>query len=341
MPTALHPQTIMAFHLSDEILPRKYGYPFKIRVPTKLGFKNPKFVTTIYVTNVNGRAASGPIAATIGSAAYEPAPSDLRHGGDGQGAAPEPREDAPGAAADGGRGSVAHRELPARHHREHPRSEPVGLARTAIVAYAPAGSEALFDGMLAAGTRLVLADGSDRRRRRASTASAGRCSMRRRRCWQQGYGAVCLVNSDSPTLPTAYLEHAAAALARPGDRMVLGVSDDGGYYLIGLKAPHAVLFQDIAWSTDEVSTQTLARAATAGLDVVALPLWFDVDDAASLARLMDDLGRPAGIDPTPYAAPATRWWAEELGYARIGRQAGRDAENPRPLVGLGREAHQG
>ena len=37
--------------LSDEILPRKYGYPFKIRVPTKLGFKNPKFVTTIYVTN--------------------------------------------------------------------------------------------------------------------------------------------------------------------------------------------------------------------------------------------------------------------------------------------------
>jgi DMSO/TMAO reductase YedYZ molybdopterin-dependent catalytic subunit len=51
MPTALHPQTIMAFKLSDEILPRKYGYPFKIRVPTKLGFKNPKFVTTIYVSN--------------------------------------------------------------------------------------------------------------------------------------------------------------------------------------------------------------------------------------------------------------------------------------------------
>jgi DMSO/TMAO reductase YedYZ molybdopterin-dependent catalytic subunit len=52
MPTALHPQTIMAFRLSDEILPRRYGYPFKIRVPTKLGFKNPKFVTTIYVTNI-------------------------------------------------------------------------------------------------------------------------------------------------------------------------------------------------------------------------------------------------------------------------------------------------
>lgn len=51
MASALHPQTIMAFRLSGQILPRKYGYPFKIRIPTKLGFKNPKFVTTIYVTN--------------------------------------------------------------------------------------------------------------------------------------------------------------------------------------------------------------------------------------------------------------------------------------------------
>ncbi|HVC62796.1 MAG TPA: molybdopterin-dependent oxidoreductase [Acetobacteraceae bacterium] len=55
MPTALHPQTLMAFRLSDQILPRKYGYPFKLRVPTKLGFKNPKFVTTIYVTNQRPR----------------------------------------------------------------------------------------------------------------------------------------------------------------------------------------------------------------------------------------------------------------------------------------------
>ncbi len=51
MPTALHPQTIMAFKFRDETLPVKFGYPFKVRIPTKLGFKNPKWVTTIYVTN--------------------------------------------------------------------------------------------------------------------------------------------------------------------------------------------------------------------------------------------------------------------------------------------------
>ena len=51
MPTAVHPQTIMALKFADEIIPAKYGYPFKVRIPTKLGFKNPKWVTTIFVTN--------------------------------------------------------------------------------------------------------------------------------------------------------------------------------------------------------------------------------------------------------------------------------------------------
>ena len=51
MPTALHPQTQMSFKFGDEILPRKYGYPIKIRMPTKLGFKNPKHVTAVNVTN--------------------------------------------------------------------------------------------------------------------------------------------------------------------------------------------------------------------------------------------------------------------------------------------------
>ena len=51
METALHPQTQMSFKFADEILPRAYGYPMKIRVPTKLGFKNPKYVISMEVTN--------------------------------------------------------------------------------------------------------------------------------------------------------------------------------------------------------------------------------------------------------------------------------------------------
>jgi DMSO/TMAO reductase YedYZ molybdopterin-dependent catalytic subunit len=51
MPTALHPQTQMTFKFLDEVLPRKYGFPMKIRIPTKLGFKNPKHVVSLVVTN--------------------------------------------------------------------------------------------------------------------------------------------------------------------------------------------------------------------------------------------------------------------------------------------------
>jgi DMSO/TMAO reductase YedYZ molybdopterin-dependent catalytic subunit len=51
MATALHPQTQLSFKFGDEILPHKYGFPMKCRMPTKLGFKNPKHVVAIHVTN--------------------------------------------------------------------------------------------------------------------------------------------------------------------------------------------------------------------------------------------------------------------------------------------------
>src|SRR5262249_39503500 len=88
--------------------------------------------------------------------------------------------------------------------------------------------------------------------------------------------------SDSPTLPVGYLVAAATALAAPGDRIVLGPSTDGGYYLIGLKRPHAPLFEDIAWSTDQVSHQTRVRAKALELPILQLPTWYEGDDAEAL-----------------------------------------------------------
>ncbi|OYY75499.1 MAG: molybdopterin-binding protein [Gammaproteobacteria bacterium 28-57-27] len=51
MPTALHPQTLMALSYDGETLPVRYGFPLKLRIPTKLGYKNPKHVQAIFVTN--------------------------------------------------------------------------------------------------------------------------------------------------------------------------------------------------------------------------------------------------------------------------------------------------
>ena len=104
-----------------------------------------------------------------------------------------------------------------------------------------------------------------------------------------GHEAACVLNADSPTLPTAFLVEAARVLAEPGDRAVLGPSTDGGYYLLGLKHQHARLFEDITWSTEHVARQTMERAAEIGLPMHLLPEWYDVDDAASLATLRGEL----------------------------------------------------
>jgi len=116
-----------------------------------------------------------------------------------------------------------------------------------------------------------------------------------------GYGSVCLVNSDSPTLPTSILVAAAQALSPPGDRLILGPAEDGGYYLIGLKQAHRHLFDDIAWSTPQVLAQTEARGGDLGLATTLLPVWYDVDDIASLRRLYAQLRQAAG-SPAIYPA---------------------------------------
>jgi DMSO/TMAO reductase YedYZ molybdopterin-dependent catalytic subunit len=53
MPTALHPQTLLALTYDGQVLPPRYGYPMKLRMPTKLGYKNPKHIQAIFVTNTH------------------------------------------------------------------------------------------------------------------------------------------------------------------------------------------------------------------------------------------------------------------------------------------------
>jgi uncharacterized protein len=101
---------------------------------------------------------------------------------------------------------------------------------------------------------------------------------------------VVVIGADSPTLPVARLVEAFEALARRTD-VVLGPTDDGGYYLVGAGRVHDALFRDIAWSTDRVLVETRARAERLGLELHELERWYDVDEAADVARLWRDSGR--------------------------------------------------
>ena len=104
-----------------------------------------------------------------------------------------------------------------------------------------------------------------------------------------GFGSVCLIDSDSPTVPGKDFQQAVELLSTIEDRVVLGPSDDGGYYLIGVKKPHRHLFEQIDWSTERVLDQTIQRATEIGLEINLLPAGYDVDDGASLRRLSNEL----------------------------------------------------
>ena len=109
---------------------------------------------------------------------------------------------------------------------------------------------------------------------------------------------------DSPTLPIALLAEMVDVLSRPGDRAVLGPSTDGGYYLLASKTLHPHLFKGIAWSTEAVFAQTLERAAEIGLPVHILPEWYDIDDAAMLRLLAEELLADKRFSASLQSSPA-------------------------------------
>lgn len=124
-----------------------------------------------------------------------------------------------------------------------------------------------------------------------------------------GFETVCLIDSDSPTIPAENFVRAVELLSSPDDRIVLGPCDDGGYYLIGLRQLHREVFEGIDWSTRRVFEQTKQRAEQIGLEVCELPRGFDVDDRATLHRLCDEL---LGKNARDNVAPKTSEFLREL-----------------------------
>lgn len=187
------------------------------------------------------------------------------------------------------------------------------------VAYTPPGEESAFDGLLPGGFRLLPQRGADLGQRLLNATEDFLAA---------GYEAVCLINSDSPTLPSELLRRAIDTLASAQDRVVLGEALDGGYYLIGSKRVHRRLFADITWSSSVVFQETMERARELRLDLQLLPPWYDVDDLESLRWLSDELFGPKGrrtpANLTPYYAPHTRAYLRSLIDKRGARRLGLD-----------------
>lgn len=185
-----------------------------------------------------------------------------------------------------------------------------------VAVYTPAGTEAFFKGLLPASFGLLTQRGN---------AFGDRLFHAVEDLLSSGHDSLCLINSDSPTLPPSFLRAAVAALATHDDPIVLGAASDGGYYLIGLRKAHRQLFEDVDWSTSRVLSQTIERARELKLALTILPEWFDVDDAASLRQLCNQFFAGNGDYPTApdiqtYQAPHTRAYLAQLLQTDSGRE---------------------
>jgi len=178
----------------------------------------------------------------------------------------------------------------------------------------PEGAEAAFAGLLPEEVSILPQRGADLS---ARLVNAGADLL------AAGHAGVCFINADGPTLPPALLAMAVAALRDPEERVVLVPAIDGGYALIGLNREAPGLFADIAWSTSQVLAQTLVRATRLGLPLSILPAWYDVDDAAGLELLCQELFGPmpfplAGAASAPGVGAVERY-GEQVGSDRHGR----------------------
>jgi len=109
----------------------------------------------------------------------------------------------------------------------------------------------------------------------------------------RGAKAVFCIGGDCPKLDQSHLEQAAAALEQCD--VVFGPCEDGGYYLIGLNAPHPELFKDIPWSSRNTLDSSLKKAAELGLRVQLLETLYDIDEITELKRAIDDGHLPPEI----------------------------------------------
>jgi rSAM/selenodomain-associated transferase 1 len=169
-----------------------------------------------------------------------------------------------------------------------------------VVAFAPAEQEHAMRGLVPGDVRLVPQQGDDLGARLDRLLSG---------LLAEGYPAAIALDADSPTLPTAFVEGACRSLLERAADVVVGPCDDGGYYLIGLRAPAPGLFQEMPWSTTAVLAETVARAERARLALTLLPPWFDVDRGEDLARLRRSAEAPAAFRPRhTLAFLAERGW---------------------------------
>ena len=173
----------------------------------------------------------------------------------------------------------------------------IGLSENVSIAFSPADGEAEIAARLHGKLRYVEQKGSDLGERLTTVVDDAHSN---------GSVPIIIIGTDSPTLPATYIENAILHLKQHDNGVVVGATDDGGYYLIGLSRPEPAVFSDVEWSSERVYEQTIANVHKIdAVDLFELPRWYDVDTPDDLRRLLIEI---EGDPKARSAAPETSRW---------------------------------
>lgn len=164
---------------------------------------------------------------------------------------------------------------------------------TVFLAFTPQRQRELFEKMLVHPVVLLPQRGNNLGKRIYEAVKTA---------FSQGFSPIITIGSDSPTLQPLHIEKAFKAL-KAAD-VCLGPSQDGGYYLIGMRLAHKKLFEGIPWGENKVFKTTVGTAKRAGFKIEILPEWYDVDTPNDLRRLRSDLAKLKRI-PKAFVPPRT------------------------------------
>ena len=144
------------------------------------------------------------------------------------------------------------------------------------LAYAPDGAETIFRELGGSTYHYITQSGEDLGARMKNLFAD---------LWRCGHRNAVVIGSDLAALPLQILNDAFTRLSRKETQVVLGPSEDGGYYLMGMKQPVPELFDNMTWSHARVLAETTERLNALGLSYDLLPSWFDLDRVEDLRRL--------------------------------------------------------
>jgi len=126
--------------------------------------------------------------------------------------------------------------------------------------------------------------------------------------FKKGFEEIVMIGTDSPTFPIDYIEQAFEYLETTSE-IVLGKTEDGGFYLIGLRVLRREIFENVAWSTPQTFEQVYQNIHKVDLHLRETPSWYDVDEPADLVKLKNEISQNSNAKRR---APHTFEWFKDF-----------------------------